>query len=70
MLHEMHSKVLSFYYLLKEYPSFIAFRFEHVHKIIFICGNMPYNLFISCRFNVELIFKGAKFHKRNQYLQS
>ena len=25
---------------------------------------------MSCRFKVELIFKGARFHKRNQYLQS
>ena len=52
------------------YPSFIVFRFEHVHKIIFLCGNMSYNLFISCRLDVELIFKGAKFHKRNKYLST
>ena len=56
-----------------EYPSLIVFNFEYVHKILFLCGNLSYNLSLSCRFKVELIFDGARYNKkkkRNQYLQS
>ena len=45
---------------------FIEFNFEYVHKITSLCGNLSYNIFISCHLKVELIFKASKFHKRNQ----
>ena len=35
----------------------------------FLCGKMLYSLFIWYRFKGWSIIKGAKFHKRNQYLQ-
>ena len=51
--------------VLNEYPSFIVFNFEYVHKILFLCGNLSYNLSLSCRFKVELIFNGARYNKKN-----
>ena len=41
MLHEVHSKVL----FLNEYPSFIVFDFEFLHKLIFLNGNLLYDLY-------------------------
>ena len=32
------------FHLLKEYPSFNVFNFEYVYQIIFLCGNLSYNL--------------------------
>ena len=55
---------------MNEYPSFIVFNFDLVHGMIFLCEILPYNLSISCRFKVQLIFEGAKFLKGNQYLDS
>ena len=51
--------------VLNEYPSFIVFNFEYVHKILFLFGNLSYNLSLSCRFKVELIFNGARYNKKN-----
>ena len=70
MLHEMHIVKPSLLTFMKAYPSFIEFNFEYVHKRTSLCGNLSYNIFITCHFKVELIFKAAKFYKRNQYLQS
>ena len=50
---------------MNEYPSFIVFDFEYVHKIIFLCGNLSYNLSISCRFKVQLIAYSKGFNFTN-----
>ena len=70
MLHEMHRKAISTKNILNEYAFFLVFNFEYVQKRMFSCGKLTYNVFIFCHFKAGLIFKGAKFHKRNQYLQS
>lgn len=61
-LHNMHSKVLFFKHILIDNP----FNCEYAHEIIFLCGKSN-NLSISSRFKDELIFKSAKFLKRNKY---
>ena len=60
----------SLFIYMNAYPYFIEFNFEYVHQIASLCGNLSYNIFISCQFKVQLIFKAAKFHKWKQYLQS
>ena len=63
-LHNMHSKVLFFKHILIDNP----FNCEYVHEIIFLCGKSNNLLVsISSRFKDELIFKSAKFQKRNKY---
>ena len=45
------------------YQFLIDFNFDYVHKITYLCGNMSYNIFISCHFKIQLKFKTAKFHE-------
>ena len=61
-LHNMHSKVLFFKHIFIDNQ----FNCEYAHEIIFLCGKSN-NLSISSRFKDELIFKSAKFQKRNNY---
>ena len=60
----------SLFIFMNAYQSLIDFNFDYLHKITSLYGNLSYNIFISCHFKIQLIFKTTKFHKRNQYLQS